>query len=114
MVYQVIILLLMINSSYVSTTNLRFGRKQSDDEFLTWDSILIDNDLLACKSFVETFADEKGRTITRVNVTDWTNSKKNKARAVVIAGGPGHSFITIEFYGCEKTRIDFKIELYGK
>lgn len=90
--------------------NLNVGSRLRQDRMIHTAPVKVGSDFFGVVTWKETFSGN-GR-ISQIRLID--HHKNNKgANPIIVSGGPGEFFVTIEFISQKGQGIDYNVTLYG-
>lgn len=89
------------------------GSRVYNDHLLQREFLKVPSKMLQVVKSRKTYTGDNYSKITQVRLLD-QNKNGNGATAVVVNGGPGLSYVTVDFKSVRGHSIDFIIEIYGR
>ncbi|XP_058796332.1 probable salivary secreted peptide [Phymastichus coffea] len=103
----------MTLSATIKPNDLILGSRLPGDHLLQREFIKIPSKIMQVVKHKQTFIGDNYSKITQVKLLD-QNKKSNGATAAIVNGGPGLSYVGVDFKSKRGHSIDFIVELYGR
>ncbi|XP_003423804.1 probable salivary secreted peptide [Nasonia vitripennis] len=93
--------------------DLIVGSRIPGDHLLQREFLKVPSKILQVVKERKTYTGDNYSKITQVRLLD-QNKNGNGATAIIVNGGPGLSYVTVDFKSVRGHSIDFIIEIYGR
>jgi len=103
----------VLSASKQASKNVIVGARFKHDHLLQREFEKEPSKLLQTVKIKKTYPGNKRSRITQVKLLD-QNKKGNGATASIVNGGPGSTFVTVEFKSVKGHSVDYIVEIYGR
>lgn len=94
------------------SNDLIVGSRVAGDRLIEFKTVRVPSKILQIVSAKQTFSGDRFSRFTEIRLLD-QNKKGNGATAKILGGGPGSSFVIVDFKSQRGHSIDFLVEIYG-